>query len=142
MLAVRGTQLGLILHPAAEPSSWVVLVEGPPDMITARSQGLPAVAVPGDDAWEPEWAHLLRDRHVSVVLDCDRTGREAAARIAGDLKAAGVRGSIVDLAPDRHDGYDLTDWLDERLGVSRERVRAGLGAPDTRPSRPARARRR
>ena len=138
MLAVRGTQLGLIPHPAAEPSSWVVLVEGPPDMIGARSQGLPAIAVPGDDAWEPEWAQLLAGRHVSVVLDCDHAGRHAATRVADDLMAAGVRGSIVDLAPDRQDGYDLTEWLDERRGVARERVRAGLAAPDTRPrSRPA-----
>ena len=53
MLAARGTHLGLIPHPAAEPSPWIVLVEGPPDMISARSQGLPALAVPGDDAWEP-----------------------------------------------------------------------------------------
>jgi hypothetical protein len=139
MLAVRGTELGLIPHPAAEPSSWVVLVEGPPDMITARSQGLPAIAVPGDDAWEPAWAQLLVGRYVSIVFDCDRPGRDAAARIAEDLKRAGVRGSIVDLAPNRHDGYDLTEWLDDRLGVPRERVRAGLGAPDTRPARPAHA---
>jgi hypothetical protein len=40
MLAARGTRLGLIPHPAAEPSEWVVLVEGPPDMISARSRGL------------------------------------------------------------------------------------------------------
>jgi DNA primase len=133
MLAVRGSRLGLIPHPAAEPSGWVVLVEGPPDMISARSQGLPAIAVPGDDAWEPEWAQLLRGRCVSVVLDCDRAGRDAAHRIAGDLKAAGVRGSVVDLAPDRQDGYDLTEWLDERRGLACERVRAGLAAPDARP---------
>jgi DNA primase len=142
MLAFGGTRLGLIPHPAAEPSTWVVLVEGPPDMITARSQGLPAIAVPGDDAWEPEWAHLLEGRYVSVVLDCDRAGRDATARIADDLKAAGVRGRVVDLAHDRHDGYDLTDWLDERHGLARDRVRAELGAPDPRRPRPARARAR
>ena len=133
MLAVRGTQLGLIPHPAAEPSSWIVLVEGPPDMISARSQGLPAIAVPGDDAWEPAWAQLLRARYVSVTLDCDRAGRDAATRIARDLKAAGVQGTIVDLAPGREDGYDLTEWLDGRRGLARERVRTGLAAPDTRP---------
>lgn len=49
------------------------------------------------------------------MLDCDRAGRHAATRIADDLKAAGVRGSIVDLAADRHDGYDLTDWLDAQF---------------------------
>ena len=43
----------------------MVLVEGPPDMISARSRGLPAVAVPGDDAWEPGWARLFAGRRVS-----------------------------------------------------------------------------
>ena len=45
-------------------------------MISARSRGLPAVAVPGDDAWEPKWARLLTGRRVSVVFDCDRAGRD------------------------------------------------------------------
>ena len=56
MLAVSGSQLGLIPHPAIEGSPWVLLVEGPPDMIAARSRGLPAIAVPGDYAWDPAWA--------------------------------------------------------------------------------------
>ena len=120
MLAVRGTQLGLIPHPAAELSRWVVLVEGPPDMISARSRGLPAIAVPGDDACEPEWAQSPRIHRVRIAT---RPGRDAAARIADDLKAAAVRGSVVDLAHDRHDGYDLTDWLDERFAVPRARAR-------------------
>ena len=89
VLAARGTRLGLIPHPCTESSRWVVLVEGPPDMISARSRGLPAVAVPGDDAWEAEWARLFAGRHVSVVFDCDRAGREAAARIAADLQGGG-----------------------------------------------------
>ena len=126
MLAVRGTQLGLIPHPCTEPSTWVMLVEGPPDMITARSRGLPAIAVPGDDAWEPEWARLFAGRQVSVVLDCDRAGREAAARIAADLKAVGVRGSIVELARGRADGYDLTDWLAERESLGAQHLRPAL----------------
>ena len=96
VLAARGTRLGLIPHPCTESSTWVVLVEGPPDMISARSRGLPAIAVPGDDAWEPAWARLFAGRQASVALDCDGAGRHAAARIAADLKAAGVRGSIVD----------------------------------------------
>ena len=133
VLAVRGTRLGLIPHPCAESSTWVVLVEGPPDMISARSRGLPAIAVPGDDAWEPEWARLLAGRHVSVVFDCDRAGREAAARIAADLKAAGVRGSIVDLARGRTDGYDLTEWLAERESLGAQELRRALGAPGARP---------
>jgi len=129
VLAVPGTRLGLIPHPGTESSTWVVLVEGPPDMISARSRGLPAIAVPGDDAWASQWARLFTGRHVSVVLDCDRAGREAAARIAADLKAAGVRGSIIDLARGRADGYDLTEWLAERASLGARELRRALGEP-------------
>ena len=46
VLAVRGTRLRLVPHLCTESSAWVVLVEGLPDMISARSRGLPAIAVP------------------------------------------------------------------------------------------------
>ena len=127
MLAARGSRLGLIPHPAAEPSAWVLLVEGPPDMLSARSRGLPAIAVPGDDAWDAEWAPLLAGRRVSIVMDCDAAGRAAAQRIAHDLKTVGVTGSIIDLAPKHRDGYDLTNWLASR-SLSALDLRAKLGA--------------
>ena len=110
MLAVRGTRLGLIPHPASQRSRRILLVEGPPDMIAARSRGWPAIAVPGDHAWRPQWARLLADRELIVLMDSDAAGRDAAGRIAADLEPyAAVR--VVDLAPARRDGYDLTDWL-------------------------------
>jgi hypothetical protein len=83
-------------------------------MISARSRGLPAVAVAGDHAWDSAWVGLLAGHHVAVVMDCDRAGRIAAERVAGDLQAAGAIARVVDLAPGRDDGYDLTDWLAER----------------------------
>lgn len=49
-------------------------------MISARSQGLPAIAVPGDDAWEPDWTQLLVGRYVSVVLDRDHASRASSSR--------------------------------------------------------------
>jgi hypothetical protein len=110
MLAVRGTQLGLIPHPAHQPSQRILLVEGPPDMIAARSRGWPAIAVPGTHAWNTSWSALLTGRDVTVLFDSDTAGRAAAQQIAHDLTPyAAVR--IVDLAPNRDDGYDLTDWL-------------------------------
>jgi hypothetical protein len=51
MLAVPGTRLGLLPHLALETSDRIVLVEGPPDMVAARSSGLPAIAIPGTNAW-------------------------------------------------------------------------------------------
>lgn len=129
MLAVPGTRLGLVPHPAASPGVWTVLVEGPPDMISARSRGLPAVAVPGDHAWEAEWAGLLAGRHVSVIMDCDRAGRDAAQRIAADLDAAGAVARVTDLVPGRVDGYDLTDWLADRRDLALAELADALGAP-------------
>ena len=69
MLAVPGTRLGLIPHPAQETSDHIVLVEGPPDMIAARSRGIPAIAVPGDHAWQDNWAELLTGRTITIVMD-------------------------------------------------------------------------
>ena len=114
VLAVPGTRLALIRRPAPSDQR-VWLVEGPSDMLAARSAGLPAIAVPGTHAWRTEWAGEFQGRRVTVVMDADCPGRQAALRIAGDLErhgAAHVR--IVELAPGRDDGYDLSDWLRER----------------------------
>src|ERR1039457_4227503 len=102
MLAILRSRMGLLPHPAAEPSSRVLLVEGPPDMIAARSRGLPAIAVPGDHAWQPHWAQLLAERDVTIVMDADAQGRAAARRIAADL-AAHAEAHVVDLASLRND---------------------------------------
>lgn len=113
MLAARGTRLGLIPHPVREPGGPLTLVEGPADMLALRSHGCPAIAVPGDHAWRREWARLLEGREITIVMDCDLAGRTAAQRIAHDLgQSAAVR--ILDLAPQRSDGFDVTDWLRQR----------------------------
>jgi len=139
MLAVRGTRLGLIPHPSRESAAHVVLVEGPADMIAARSNGIAAIAVSGTYAWRAEWASLFAGRRVTVVMDCDRPGREAASRIASDLSASSdVR--VLDLDPAREDGYDLTDALLTRahssLGspalASLERAHATARSPEAR----------
>ena len=110
MLAIPGSHLGLIPHPASETSQRILLVEGPPDMIAARSRRWPAIAVPGTHAWRPAWAQLLRGRDVVVVMDSDGAGRDAAQRIVADLRPLAIA-RTVDLAPGRSDGFDLTDWL-------------------------------
>jgi hypothetical protein len=110
MLAIPGTRLGLIPHPIAEPSRRILLVEGPPDMLAARSRGLPAIAVPGDQAWQDEWGPTLAGRQITVMMDADQPGRAAAQRIKDSLGPS-AHCEILDIAPDRNDGYDLTDWL-------------------------------
>jgi hypothetical protein len=114
MFASGGTRPGLIPHPAAEPSSWIVLVEGAPDVISAPLARAARDRRAGPRPLGAGVGAAASGRHVSMVVDCDRAGRRAAARIAVDLKAAGGGGSIVDLARARTDGYDLTEWLADR----------------------------
>ena len=136
VLASAGSRLGLIPHPDLSAGP-VVLVEGPSDMLAARSAGLPAIAVPGTHAWRAEWAGALAGRDVTVVMDADRPGREAAVRIAADLGRHGTRAAIVDLDPGRDDGYDLSDWL--RAGNNPDRITelSSPRAPNTRIAGPS-----
>jgi hypothetical protein len=126
MRCVAGTRLGLVPHPTRESSEDIVLVEGPPDMIAARSAGLCAIAVPGTHAWQASWAQLLVGRRITIVMDCDAPGRRAADAIAADLAGAARAVEIVDLWPDRYDGYDLTDRI-----LDRRRARPRPSVPRT-----------
>jgi Toprim-like len=140
MRAAAGSRLGLIPHPGCEPSDHVILVEGPPDMIAARSAGLPAVAIPGTNAWHPAWASMLAARRVTIVMDCDAPGRRAADEIASSLTPFAARTEVIDLWPDRNDGYDLTDRILEWRLVKRGRPHAlGTARLLLEPIRPARS---
>jgi hypothetical protein len=132
MLTVKGTRFGLVPHPARERSRHVVLVEGLPDMVSGRSYGLPAIAVPGIDTWRADWGPALAGRRVTVMMDADKPGRTAASRIYADLKdIADV--TVVDIAPDRDDGYDLSDLLHERRNAHQLPSPA---SPQSAPSQP------
>lgn len=110
MLAAPGSRRQLLPHPAAEACPQVLLVEGEPDMLAARSLGIPAIALPGVDAWRPEWADLFAGRRIAIIMDADDQGRVAARRIAADLRLS-AETTIVDISPKRGDGYDLTEWI-------------------------------
>lgn len=112
MYATPGSRRQLLPHPAAETLQRVLLVEGEGDMIAARSHGLAAIALPGVRSWQPQWAELLAGRRVVIIMDADPAGREVAQRIRRDLDAC-ADATILDLAPERDDGYDLSDWLRE-----------------------------
>ncbi len=121
--AAAGSRRQLLPLPGSERSRRVLLVEGEPDMIAARSHGLAAIAVPGVAAWRSEWRELLQGREVVIIMDADGPGRDAARRIADDLQDHATTVVAVDLAPERVDGYDLTDWLREHDPIGDERSR-------------------
>ena len=119
MLAPRGA--GRYLFPAPEriKVSDVWLVEGEPDAITAFELDLPAVAVPGVATWKSEWVERFRGRTVTICFDADIQGRNAAQDRRERFEAAGIAARVVDLAPRRLDGYDLSDALVQALRLRR-----------------------
>ena len=111
VLALHGTRLGLIPRPAAaeERCGWwrgraTCSPQGPPACRRSRS--------PARTRGAPNGPATLRVAAVTVVMDADRPGRDAALRIARDLEQHGAaRVRILELAAGRDDGYDLSDWL-------------------------------
>lgn len=111
MLATPGSARELFPAPEHLPPGPLLLCEGEPDALAALSAGLVAVSVPGVATWKPAWCRRLAGRDITIVMDCDREGRAAAQRIHTTLKAAGITSTVLDLARERDDGYDLTDHL-------------------------------
>ena len=122
LLAESGCPRDLFPAPQTIHGGLLWIVEGEPDAVAGRSLGLPAVAIPGVRGWRSEWAVRFAGRRVVVCLDCDRQGREAAQRIARDLVDHTTEVRVLDLDPERDDGYDLGDVALEAAGNGKGRA--------------------
>ena len=114
MVAPRGRRRELLLPPGEMPDE-VWLCEGLSDTLAAASADLPAVGLPSAN-WNEQHTETLRGegvRRTVVVLDCDDAGRRATAHVSSSLAAAGISTRVIDLDPNRSDGYDLTDFFHE-----------------------------
>lgn len=60
-----------------------------------------------------DWAGLAK-RDVVIICDSDAAGREYAVDAAIILAKLGCTLRTVDLYPDRDDGSDIADWIEER----------------------------
>lgn len=119
-IADAGKSRDLWPNPATVPGDVLYVVEGEPDAATGSSLELPTVAVPGAAGWRPEWAARLADgrRRVVVIADSDPQGRKAAQRVAAAIAEHCPDVRVLDLAPARSDGVDLSDWAGEGHGAS------------------------
>mgnify|MGYP006267635059 CR=1 FL=1 len=100
-------------------SDVIALCEGEMDTIITQSRaGIPAIGVPGANAWKPHFARVLGDYNRIVLLcDGDQPGRDWGKRIAQALENA-----VVVSMPD---GMDVNEvFLKE--GPESIRKRAGL----------------
>jgi hypothetical protein len=97
----------------------VLLCEGEWDALCAASNDIVAISgTTGARHWNPAWNHHFEDAWVVVAYDCDEPGRKGAAQVAQSLEASGIVTAVLDLAPDRNDGYDITDYF--RSGGTQE----------------------
>jgi len=97
----------------AEPRIYVV--EGERDVETIVAAGLVATTSAQGAAWRWTVAfvtHFAGAKCVVVVSDSDAAGRKAATSRASLLSNVCEDVRLVDLAPGRHDGYDVSDWIE------------------------------
>lgn len=78
-----GTHLYGIVYTS---SPKVCICEGEFDSLILRQMGYPAVAIPGVNAFKPEWRYLFAwTEELTVIMDGDEAGRSAAGKLASIL---------------------------------------------------------
>lgn len=144
MRADTGTTRDLWPRPEDVPGPVLIVVEGEPDAVSLMQLGYPAVALPGVGKWSEDWSARIGDRREAVffVCDCDAPGRARMTRGA----AVGSEFSptfVIDIAPDRSDGYDVGDMIaHDGPELARTELASMLDAarqfvPDPTPTPPA-----
>lgn len=96
---------------AADPALTVFVVEGEKDADRLASLGLVATTgAMGAGKWRPEYAEALAGRHVVVIPDNDRPGREHADAAIASLLGTAASVRLMPLpVPEKG---DVSDWLD------------------------------
>jgi hypothetical protein len=68
--------------------------------------------------WPPELTPYFKDRNVVILPDADKPGRAHARKVAKAIDSVAESVKVVDLFPDRDDGSDVSNWLEnDRAGV-------------------------
>lgn len=119
------TRSALFLVDRAIEEDWdtVVIVEGPYDALHLVSAGIPAMAILGTNNWTAEKAATISAlglRGVLVLMDRDRSGREAALSVYEDLRP-NLKTKVINLPPSVKDPGDLSKkqirWLSNKLAT-------------------------
>ncbi|MGH7756894.1 MAG: DUF3987 domain-containing protein, partial [Vulcanimicrobiaceae bacterium] len=91
-----------------------VYVEGEKDADTLAALRFTATTNAGGCAWRltPEFVdYFAGAKRVVVVVDSDAPGRKAGRERAAMLREVVDDVRVLDLAPERDDGYDVSDWF-------------------------------
>lgn len=117
----RGSQAGLFGVEGVRDAEQVLLCEGPWDKLVAEVNGFTSVGVTGAGTFKDEWGEWFRGKRVAICYDCDEAGRKGSERAAERLLAVCDEVKIINLGPERTDGFDLSDYF--RDGGTAEELR-------------------
>jgi hypothetical protein len=122
---------------AADPSAWVLIVEGEKDAERLASLGfIVTTNAGGAGKWRPEYSEHLHSRRVCIIADNDLPGGRHAAQVAQSLAAVATETQVLHL-PGLLAKGDVSDWLDAG-GTNEELERLIDGAPAWEPGTGAR----
>lgn len=123
------------VRDAAEVGRAVFVVEGEKDVLAMERMGFVATCCPmGAGKWTDDLtAQLAGVPVVIVVPDCDVPGRAHAEAVKEALGRAKIKAKLVELAAERDDGFDVSDFVLEHGDQAEELLRAlasAAPAPD------------
>lgn len=105
------------VHAAVSARKAIWIAEGEKDVHSLERLGFVATTAPmGAGKWRDEYTDSLRGCPAAlVVCDCDGSeqkpkGRQHARAVCASLYKQKIPCRLIDLAPDRDDGYDVTDF--------------------------------
>ncbi|MDQ3647484.1 MAG: DUF3631 domain-containing protein [Actinomycetota bacterium] len=111
LLADKGTPRELFPAPESLDAEAHLFTEGEPDAVSGHELGFAAVGIPGTGSADRFDPTRFAGRHVVICFDCDDAGRDAARKAAESLVPHAASVKVLDLDPNRDDGYDLGDYL-------------------------------
>ena len=132
MDGVRRVPYNLPALQAAEPNDLIFICEGPKDADLLTKAGLLATTNDGGaHRWPSEFKEYLRDSQVIIMEDNDGKGRKRTQFLATSLSGTAASIKVIDF-PDRAEGYDVSDWLDDGHTIDELRELAA-SAPEWEP---------
>jgi Protein of unknown function (DUF3631) len=99
---------------AAPITATVFFVEGEKDADNLARLGFVATTASQGAAakWDPALTQYFKDRHVVILPDADGPGRAHGQKVARAINNVATSVRVLDLYPERHDGSDVSNWLE------------------------------
>ncbi|MGI6079051.1 MAG: hypothetical protein ACOYCB_13020 [Fastidiosipilaceae bacterium] len=106
---------------AVKSGETVFIPEGEKDCNNLTALGLVATSNPmGAGKWRDHYSDYLKGATCIVLADNDKPGRKHAQQVAKSLSGKAASVKVIDF-PDLPEGGDVSDWLQQQTGKSKEK---------------------